>query len=186
MQKFNVALLILVAGAFLAACGGGEKKADPVPTDEAEVVQSAERFWQFNDTNPETPADQRLECRFASVTAVDGAFKIARADVKTSGACKWDELRTAAETTDFPAENAKGLLIVTAGVEFAEADAKPKWDCATISMTTNKRTINVKDCTMGKEARDALNAQKGFSKALSGDASKNVEEATFRLNNLFF
>ena len=60
MRKLTLLILLMFSGVLLTACGGGEKKADPPPTDDAEVITQIERFWQLDDTNPDTPADQRL------------------------------------------------------------------------------------------------------------------------------
>jgi len=183
MKKTSLLALILLASIF-AACGGPAKP-DVTPADDAEQVLEIKRFWQLQDTGDGVDATKALHCKYSHLQTTDAGVKVADAESNTSGSCKWSDLEASAgaATREVPPLNVKALTTIIAGIEFPAGDNSKSWDCATLEVTTNKRTFVAKDCAL--RDREQTATQKDWTRALDDRGSKNADEAAYRLNGAF-
>lgn len=184
MQKLTFVFVLLFSGLFLVACSGGDKKADPAPADEPEAIISVERFWQLNNLDENVPQADKLHCKYTVIETVEDAKKMTEAEIKTNGQCQWDNLKKKAgdPNTDVPSGNLEAMAKVIAGIEFPE-DKDPKWDCAAMHVTTNKRDFWAYDCNL--RDREKVRTDNAFAMPQDAAPSGSPEEAAFRLNSLF-
>lgn len=123
----------------------------------AEVMKSIEVKYQMNDATAADP-NAALHCVYISGTGMgDGSVTLVKADVKTSGQCKWNELSGKAASAGMLSADVTSKIVnqlsATSGMP---AIAKDKWDCAAINVKTNVRMVGVQSCKNGSGAGDAV------------------------------
>lgn len=182
MSKFMLSALLIVASFGLVACGGGEKKKDDAPMEEAEMIKEVKRYWNLQQPIDGTP---QLYCWYTHVKRNDAGeamFSQAEATMDQGGQCDWNALSNKAgePAKALPAENNKAMERVVEGVEFTEGAAGSKYNCAALEVTTNKRTFTAYDC----ELKDRANAP--YKNPLAKEASASPEEGAWRLNQLLY
>ena len=167
MKKIIVGLTIALLAVGAAGCNKDKKaKTVTAPSAAEAVLISVDANYQRDDPNAADPSTA-LTCKYLGVVSEGGAYKVKKAEIKTSGRCDFNSLKNSASDAGVLAsDKAAAIVNVVVSDNTLPASARDKRGCTAINVRTTNRKIGVQDCSEndgnGDSAAKAIAAQLGL------------------------
>ena len=153
MKKVLVGLSVALLA--LGTFGCSKDKDSKSAADAGEVLRQVEVFSSINDARAADP-NTALTCTYALISESNGAYSISKAEVKTSGSCNFDDVKSKAVAAGSLDSGKAAQIVSVIGPVNMISQAQPSFNCRAYNIKTSMQAGGVSDCVNGNGSNDAV------------------------------